>query len=197
MARRVGRPRSGDPSATRRGILRAAEESFAGAGFSGATTRGMAARAGVNVATLHYHFGDKKSLYLAVRAESVRGDLPQLGAGGTAEERFAALVEAVHDFSASRPVLSRLALLDLLGSSESNGGAPPDPRVALLASALAALGRGGGVELATFIVALVDVSLLSRFESRERLRAGVVSAALEAAGYLSVAVAMPSIAMPV
>src|ERR1019366_6322895 len=52
--RNVGRPRGGDPVETRRGILNAAEECFAASGFVGATTRRVAARARVNVATLHY-----------------------------------------------------------------------------------------------------------------------------------------------
>jgi len=47
-------------------ILEAAMEVFAEKGFRGATTREIAAKAGANVASLHYHFRDKESLYLKV-----------------------------------------------------------------------------------------------------------------------------------
>ena len=75
VRRHVGRPRGGDPVETRRVLLDAAEECFAKAGFAGATTRQMAARAGVNVATLHYHFGSKEELFQAVSGGQ-SGDAP-------------------------------------------------------------------------------------------------------------------------
>lgn len=52
--------------ATRARILDAAGPVFAVHGFDGATTRTLAAAAGVNVATLAWHFGDKEGLYEAV-----------------------------------------------------------------------------------------------------------------------------------
>lgn len=51
---------------TRANILKAAAEVFAEFGFHGATTREIASRAKANVASLHYHFHDKKGLYAAV-----------------------------------------------------------------------------------------------------------------------------------
>ncbi len=77
----VGRPRDGNPEETRREILRAAAEAFAACGFVGATTRAVAARAGVNVATLHYHFGSKEGLYRAVLGNACRGTLPAVPPG--------------------------------------------------------------------------------------------------------------------
>ena len=90
----VGRPRDGNPEETRREILRAAGEAFAACGFVGATTRAVAARAGVNVATLHYHFGSKEGLYRAVLENASRGTLPAVpsGPGG---ETVARLVEGL------------------------------------------------------------------------------------------------------
>jgi AcrR family transcriptional regulator len=59
-----------DPPATRRRILAAAGALFAERGFRGATMRAIAQRAGVNLASAHYHFGSKQDLYLeVVRAE--------------------------------------------------------------------------------------------------------------------------------
>ncbi len=53
-----------DPTRTR--ILDGAAPVFAEHGYAGASTRTLAAAAGVNVATLAYHFGDKEGLYAAV-----------------------------------------------------------------------------------------------------------------------------------
>ena len=133
--RNVGRPRGGDPVETRRGILNAAEECFAASGFVGATTRQVAARAGVNVATLHYHFGSKEKLYRAVLDAATREDIPFPGSGATPEERLSSAVEALWDFGAAHPALPRLSLLHRLAGPASSAGAletPEDPRAALL-----------------------------------------------------------------
>lgn len=53
-------------SDTRRRILDEALDLFADRGFSGTTTRAIGAAAGVNIATLDYHFGGKQGLYDAV-----------------------------------------------------------------------------------------------------------------------------------
>jgi AcrR family transcriptional regulator len=54
------------PGSTKARILTAAEEVFASRGFEGASTREIAARAGVNISSLHYHWASKETLYLAV-----------------------------------------------------------------------------------------------------------------------------------
>jgi AcrR family transcriptional regulator len=59
-----------DSQTTRRRILAGAGELFAARGFRATTMRGIAERAGVNLASAHYHFGSKQALYLeVVRAE--------------------------------------------------------------------------------------------------------------------------------
>ncbi len=54
------------PDATGARVLRAAGTLFAERGFHGTTVRDIAARAGANVASGHYHFGSKRDLYVAV-----------------------------------------------------------------------------------------------------------------------------------
>jgi AcrR family transcriptional regulator len=54
------------PRSTKDRILEAAEAIFAQRGFEGASTREIAARAGVNISSLHYHWASKETLYLAV-----------------------------------------------------------------------------------------------------------------------------------
>jgi AcrR family transcriptional regulator len=58
--------KAGREALTRQRLLNAAAEAFAERGFHGATTREIAARGDVNIASLHYHFQDKRRLYLAV-----------------------------------------------------------------------------------------------------------------------------------
>ena len=64
-------------------LLDAAVELFAQHGFHGTSIRDIAARAGVNGAAGHYHYGSKAGLYLAVlRAQfaEVRAELARRGA---------------------------------------------------------------------------------------------------------------------
>lgn len=66
MAQRLlGHPPSSQEE-TRWRLLQAASEVFAEVGYRAATTREIARRAEVNLAAIHYHFGDKASLYRAV-----------------------------------------------------------------------------------------------------------------------------------
>lgn len=51
---------------TKARILATAEEVFAAKGFKGASTREIAARARVNISSLHYHWDSKETLYTAV-----------------------------------------------------------------------------------------------------------------------------------
>ncbi len=51
---------------TRARLLEAAGPIFAAKGLGGATVREICERAGVNVAAINYHFGDKEHLYLEV-----------------------------------------------------------------------------------------------------------------------------------
>jgi AcrR family transcriptional regulator len=163
----VGRPRDGNPEETRREILRAAGEAFAASGFAGATTRAVAARAGVNVATLHYHFGSKEGLYRAVLQSAGKGTLPVVSSG-TGGETVARLVEGLFTLGSERPILARLALLDTLAGPEPRDGTPSDQRVRWLAEALgpilvASNGRPAPnpEETARAVVAIVDVTFLA------------------------------------
>jgi AcrR family transcriptional regulator len=197
--RNVGRPRGGDPVETRRGILSAAEECFAAAGFVGATTRQVAARAGVNVATLHYHFGSKEKLYRAVLDAATRQDVPFLASGQTPEERLSSAVDALWDFGAAHPALPRLSLLHRLAGPAPAAGAfetPEDPRAALLFRTLTEAGAKTPfppAETARVILVLLDSALVAAQNGRDpeaaspsaiadASRAGVVAAALRVAG---------------
>ncbi len=51
---------------TKEQILNVAEAQFAEKGFAGTTLRGVIREAGVNIAAVHYHFGSKEELFVAV-----------------------------------------------------------------------------------------------------------------------------------
>jgi AcrR family transcriptional regulator len=72
------------PASTKARILATAEEVFAAKGFAGASTREIAAKAGVNISSLHYHWESKETLYFAVFQniydrilELVRSSIPE------------------------------------------------------------------------------------------------------------------------
>jgi TetR/AcrR family transcriptional regulator, regulator of cefoperazone and chloramphenicol sensitivity len=56
---------------THQKVLHAASVLFAEDGLKRTTTRKIAKKAGVNIATLHYHFGDKQALYKAVISKAL------------------------------------------------------------------------------------------------------------------------------
>ncbi|BAU48344.1 TetR family transcriptional regulator [Sulfurifustis variabilis] len=70
--RRPGRPGgAGHTEAVREALLRAARELFAQRDFRAVSVRGIAARAKVNPALVHYHFGDKRGLYRAMLQQTL------------------------------------------------------------------------------------------------------------------------------
>jgi AcrR family transcriptional regulator len=194
--RNVGRPRDGNPAETRREILEAAEECFAASGFVGATTRQVAARAGVNVATLHYHFGNKERLYRAVLDAAVSGEVAEAGRNGSPVERLTAVVESLWTYAWTRPALPRLSLLHrLAGPPAPNGGAHEpldDPRARLLSRTIADVGVKGAYgpdEAARLVLVLMDGALVASQNglgagapSLEAPRRAVVAAALHVTG---------------
>lgn len=117
--RRTGR-RPGHPD-TRQAIIEAAGHTFAEAGFSGATVRTIATRAGVDAALINHYFGSKRELFLAtvqmpidptvLIAQVSAGDLDGLG------HRIVAAITGAWE-SPAQP-----ALLAVVRSALSDAGA--------------------------------------------------------------------------
>ena len=113
--RGVGRPREPIPRAQ---LLAAAREVFAGLGFSGASMRDVAERAGVRKASLFYHFGDKASLYHEVM-DLVVSDLQGYLGGALAGEgdfalRLDRLGSRVTFYLGSHPGAARLLVREMV-----------------------------------------------------------------------------------
>ena len=106
VRRRRGRPRKGESNA-RDLILAAATEEFGEVGYDASTTRGIAARAGVDPALLHHHFGTKADLFTASIGAPLRPDLavPEVLSGPREHtgERLVAYVLALWDSATIGP----------------------------------------------------------------------------------------------
>lgn len=73
---RPPRPRRRDAVATRRALLAAARRQIDQHGFTGTTTRDVAAAAGVNQALVYRYFGSKEKLLAEAAGEDGSGDTP-------------------------------------------------------------------------------------------------------------------------
>jgi AcrR family transcriptional regulator len=109
------------PGSTKGRILAAAEEVFAARGFEGASTREIAAQAGVNISSLHYHWASKDALYVAVfqdvfdRLTSLlRGSLARLAGERRRENVVAHDMGELVGFMAEQPTVPKLLVRRLL-----------------------------------------------------------------------------------
>ena len=131
---------------TRARILAATAPVFAAEGFAGASTRTLARAAGVNVATLAYHFGDKQGLYDALVDHTYARLLDaELDGGGLDEPRarLRALVRGLYRFARAHRVEVRVLLRHVLEHQrlpESVSARWLAPLLARVGGALAPLG---------------------------------------------------------
>jgi len=99
---------------TRERMLDVALEAFSELGYDGASTRGIATRAGVNQGMIPYYFGSKEALWREAvdRAfAELRGELDPLvaaEAGGDERERAEQMIRSLVRFVARRPAFVRL-----------------------------------------------------------------------------------------
>jgi AcrR family transcriptional regulator len=135
------------PSSTKARILAAAEEVFAARGFDGSSTREIAAAAGVNISSLHYHWESKETLYLAVlqdiydRIIALARQSVRTRAGGAGGSRAAieTTLGRLIDFFLDHPTIPRLLLRRLL--ERGGGGGPPHVERDILSPAWVAYGE--------------------------------------------------------
>ncbi len=122
------------PSSTKARILAAAEEVFAARGFDGSSTREIAAKAGVNISSLHYHWESKETLYLAVFQDVydriislVRESIqPLRGSGRGSRAAVQTTLGRLIDFFFDHSTIPRLLLRRVLEMAD--GGPPPVER---------------------------------------------------------------------
>jgi AcrR family transcriptional regulator len=130
-------PSGEPPRSTKARILEAAEEIFARRGFEGASTREIAASAGVNISSLHYHWASKETLYVAVFRnvfERIMAHLestitPLLGRPGPREgggDTVDRIMRELFDFFAAQPNVPRLLLRRIVESDAADFGLERD-----------------------------------------------------------------------
>lgn len=112
-------------AATQAAILAAALAEFGDHGFATATTRRIAARAGVALPAIAYHFGDKQGLYLACAHAIVARY--QAAAGALAGRAMALLGDEAASADGYRALLAdTLKMVLRLFLDEADGGAHAD-----------------------------------------------------------------------
>lgn len=105
-----------DPESMKARILQVARRFFGDYGYHGTTTRMVAKEVGIDISTLHYHWGDKKDLYEAVILD-INKDLGQklteverLIHGLPLEQRMTIAIDAMTDYLFEFPEISNLVL---------------------------------------------------------------------------------------
>ncbi|WEK42226.1 MAG: TetR family transcriptional regulator [Candidatus Sphingomonas colombiensis] len=113
----AGRRRRRRPEEVRALVLSAAMEEFATSGFDGASVRDIAARAGVSLSLLLYHFNSKENLWrelaldTAARLSKARGEGAKVKAASPREHLRAAIRALVEAF-AEMPDFHRLMTIE-------------------------------------------------------------------------------------
>jgi AcrR family transcriptional regulator len=122
------------PGSTKARILTAAEEVFAARGFQGASTREIAARAGVNISSLHYHWESKETLYYGVFRNIydqivalLRDTLaPLLSRQGKRDAIVELTMQQLFDFFADNPNVPKLLMRRIVENEEIDVGIERD-----------------------------------------------------------------------
>jgi len=106
-----------DPESMKARILQTARRLFGRYGYHGATTRMLACEAGIDVSTLHYHWGDKKDLYEAVVLDIHKDlrlkliEVERMIRGLDLSRRMAIAIDQMTDYLFEHPEISNLLLL--------------------------------------------------------------------------------------
>ncbi|MEW6267913.1 MAG: TetR/AcrR family transcriptional regulator [Thermodesulfobacteriota bacterium] len=123
------------PGSTKARILAAAQEVFAAKGFEGASTREIAARAEVNISSLHYHWESKERLYLAIferifqqLVDLLRDEIVMPASPDDARAVVERAMGLTFDFYVENPTIPKLLMRRMM---ESDAVEPSEMRAAL------------------------------------------------------------------
>ena len=114
-----------DPDSMKAKILKVARRVFGEYGFHGTTTRLIAQETGIDISTLHYHWGDKASLYEAVilditdNLKSELAEVEKLIHGLPLAKRMEIAIEVMTDYLFDCPEVSNLILFRYFGKTRN------------------------------------------------------------------------------
>jgi AcrR family transcriptional regulator len=117
-----------DPGSMKAKILKKARRIFGEYGFHGTTTRMIAQEVGIDISTLHYHWGDKADLYEAVildMSEDLRQQLIEVEEvihGQPLERRMNIAIDMMTDYLFKRPEISNLILFRYFRKTRNETG---------------------------------------------------------------------------
>jgi AcrR family transcriptional regulator len=123
---RPGRPPESDRRAVRDELLEAACRLFSRHGYSAVSLRSLAGEAGVTPAMVHYYFGDKHGLYMAILESTVGealADLESADADFSGGDALGAFMDRYIGMLAANPWLAPLIYREVL---LSEGKLPAD-----------------------------------------------------------------------
>lgn len=112
-----------DPDSMKARILKVARRVFGEYGFHGTTTRLIAQKTGIDISTLHYHWGDKANLYEAVIldiTDDLKNELAEVETlihGLPLSNRMEIAIDAVTDYLFACPEISNLILFRYFGKT--------------------------------------------------------------------------------
>jgi len=116
-----------DPESMKARILTVARRLFGEYGFHGTTTRMIAQEVGIDISTLHYHWGGKKDLYEAVVLD-INKDLRQkllevegIIHGRPLSERLDIAIDVMTDYLFTQPCVSNLILFHYFAKKRYEG----------------------------------------------------------------------------
>lgn len=107
-----------DPASTKARILKVARRIFGEYGYHGGTTRMIAEEVGIDLSTIHYHWGEKKDLYEAVVLD-INNDLGKMlqrvekeAHDSPLDRRMEIAFDMMADYLFEHPEVSNLILLN-------------------------------------------------------------------------------------
>ncbi len=151
---------------------------FAGKGFEGASTREIAAAAGVNISSLHYHWESKETLYFAVFeniydriVELVRSSIPDTSLERPASRQVVdETMGLLFDFFADHPNIPKLLVRRLLETTESTSEIERDillPAWRSFANWTYDLSKVDQIDAPIFLLTVHSVLLLFMLDSKQ------------------------------
>ncbi len=105
-----------NPDSMKAKIFLAAKKLFGEYGFHGTTTRMIAQEVGIDISTMHYHWGDKRDLYEAVildlneRIQYKLNEVEKNVKGESLDIRLEVSIEEMCEYLFSNPCISNLIL---------------------------------------------------------------------------------------